>query len=158
MSESKAASETVKLYILGSMQTGHNAVTTTTDEYDDIYSPEYLAAPKAQAARLKHEATEHGLRFDAYFVPSAAEWVLEAIEKGRFVEPAEAVFVAIQVFVELEAYPDLRKELLKRKIEESLADPRPGIPAEEVFAELEERMKKIDEHEPPRWHKIPMET
>jgi hypothetical protein len=125
------------------------------DEQGDLFPPEYVAAHKAQAAELKAEAAEHGLRFEAFFVPSIAEWVLGEVERGRFLGPSEAVFVAMQVFMELEAYPDLRKELLKREIKKSLDDPRPGIPAEEVFAELDLMAKRMAEREPPMWHKIP---
>ena len=125
------------------------------DEQGELFPPEYVAAHKAQAAALKADAAEHGLRFEAFFVPEVAEWVLAQVEQGRFLGPSEAVFVAMQVFMELEAYPDLRKELLKREITKSLDDPRPGIPAEEVFAELDAMAKRMAEREPPMWQRIP---
>jgi Arc/MetJ-type ribon-helix-helix transcriptional regulator len=126
-----------------------------TDEQGDIFPPEYVAAYQAQAAELKAEAAEHGLRFEAFFVPSIAEWVLGEVERGRFLGPSEAVFVAMQMFMELEAYPDLRKELLKREITKSLDDPRPSIPAEQVFAELDAMAKRMAERQPPTWQRIP---
>jgi Arc/MetJ-type ribon-helix-helix transcriptional regulator len=69
-------------------------------------------------------------------VPSVAEWVLAQVEQGRFLDPSEAVFAAMQVFMKLEKYPDLGEELFRREVTESLEDKGPGIPAEEVFAGL----------------------
>lgn len=127
----------------------------SVDDKDDIFPPQYLAAHKAQAAALKPEAAEHGLRFSGYLVPSVAEWVLGEVERGRFHGPFEAVFVAMQAFIELEAYPDLRQELFKRKMDKRLADKSPGIPADEVFARLEEEITTRASREPPEWTKIP---
>jgi Arc/MetJ-type ribon-helix-helix transcriptional regulator len=125
------------------------------DDQNDIFPPDYTARHKAQAVALKPEAAEHGLSFPGYFVPSVAEWVLTEVERGRFHAPSEAVFVAMQVFIELEAYPDLRQELFKREMEKRLADKNPGIPADEAFARLKTKMKQAAVHEPARWTKIP---
>lgn len=122
---------------------------------NDIYPPEYRAAEKAQATALKAEASEHGLRLETYLVPSVAEWVLTQVERGRFLDPSEAVFVAMQVFMELDAYPDLHEELFRREITKSLENDGPGIPAEEVLAKLNERIRQRAGHEPPTWVKVP---
>ena len=66
-------------------------------EQDDLYPPQYRAALKAQATTLKAKASEHGLRLDTYLVPSVAEWVLAQVEPGRFLDPSDAVFAAMQV-------------------------------------------------------------
>lgn len=123
-------------------------------DQDDIFPSEYVAAHKAQATALKPQAAEHGLSFEAYFVPSVAEWALGEVERGRFLSPSEAMFVAMQVFMELEAYPDLREELFKREIEKAMADQSPGIPAEEVFASLEAKIDHAVAREPAEWAKI----
>jgi antitoxin ParD1/3/4 len=128
---------------------------TTEDEQDDIFPVEYRAAHKAQAAALKVEAAEHGLRLETYLVPSVAEWVLAEVERGRFLDPSEAVFVAMQAFMELEGHPDLKEELFDREMAKSLADEGPSIPGEEVAARLRERIKLRAGRQPPTWAKIP---
>jgi len=55
---------------------------------DGYPSAEYEAANRAQAEALKPEASRHGLRFEAYFSPSVAEWVLEKVVKGHFLHPS----------------------------------------------------------------------
>lgn len=125
------------------------------NQQDDLYPPEYRAAQKAQATALKAEASEHGLRLETYLVPSIAEWVLAHVERGRFLDPSEAVFAAMQVFMELDAYPDLQEELFRREITKRLNDDGPTIPGDEVFARLKERIKRRAECEPPTWVKVP---
>jgi hypothetical protein len=66
-------------------------------QQDDLYPPQYRVALKAQATTLKAEASEHGLRLDTYLVPPVPEWVLAQVEQGRFLDPSEAVFAAMQV-------------------------------------------------------------
>ncbi|CAN7607212.1 hypothetical protein [Pararhizobium sp. LjRoot238] len=124
-------------------------------EDDDFFPPEYVAANKAQAADLRPQAAERGLRFEGYLVPSVAEWVLAEVEQGRFRDPSEAVFVAMQVFMEMQSYPDLREELLRREIRKSLADEGPTLSGEEVLANLKERMKRAGGQKPPMWSKVP---
>ncbi|WVT77679.1 hypothetical protein QM996_26515 (plasmid) [Sinorhizobium chiapasense] len=125
------------------------------DPHDDIYPPEYRAAQQAQAAALKAEASEHGLRLEAYLVPSVAEWVLAQVERGRFLDPSEAVFAAMQVFMELGAHPDLHEELFRREMTKRLNDDGPTIPGDEALARLKERIKRRADHEPPTWVKVP---
>ncbi|WP_457588639.1 hypothetical protein [Ensifer canadensis] len=124
-------------------------------QQDDLYPPEYRAAQKAQATALKAEASDHGLRMETYLVPSIAEWVLTQVERGRFLDPSEAVFAAMQVFTELDAYPDLHEELFRREITKRLNDDGPTIPGDEALAGLKERIKRRAEREPPTWVKVP---
>jgi antitoxin ParD1/3/4 len=122
---------------------------------DSIFPSEYVAAGKAQAAALKPQASEHGLRFDGYFVPDVATWVLSHVENGDFHAPSDAVFVAMQVFMELQDYPDLREELLRRELQKALDDPRPSIPGDEALARIMDRVKRRGELTPAVWTKIP---
>ena len=121
---------------------------------DDFYSPAHRAAAKAQASNLKEQASSSGLLFESYFVPDIAKTILKAIENGHFTSPDEAVFVAMQSFLELSEHPDLRQELLKRSLQKAIDDPRPSIPADEVFAELKKRMEDRASRPPARWEKI----
>lgn len=124
-------------------------------EDDDFFPPEYVAANKGQAAELRPQAAEHGLRFEGYLVPSVAEWVLAEVEQGHFRDPSEAMFIAMRVFMEMQAYPDLREELLRREIRKSLADEGPSLSGDEVLAKLHERMKRAGGRKPPMWSKVP---
>ena len=105
-----------------------------------------------QARSLKEQAKTGGLRFETYLVPGLAEWVLDMVERGDFVDPSEAVFVYMQQAQELEPHHDLKQELLGRRIKEAMKDER-RYTAEEVFAEID----KITESqtEPAYWKKIP---
>lgn len=60
----------------------------------------------------------------------------------------------MQVFMEMQAYPDLREELLRREIRKSLADEGPSLSGDEVLAKLHERMKQAGGHKPPMWSKV----
>ena len=110
---------------------------------------------RVQAGQLRESAAKAGLRFDAYFVPTVADWALGEIEKGRFASPGEVVFIAMQVFRELEAFPDLKAELLRRTVQQSLDDPRPAIPAEEVFESVKAHIREISQLTTPVWVKVP---
>lgn len=135
--------------------TGQDLVTAMADSpLHDVPFGEPTDQPAtAQAKQLRERAAKAGLRFDAYFVPTVADWALGEIEKGRFTCPGEVVFVAMQVFRELEAFPDLKAELLRRHIQQSMDDPTPAIPAEEAFARLRAHLKEQRELTPPRWVK-----
>lgn len=123
-------------------------------EDDDIFPEGYRAAQREQASRLKDDAAKAGLNFEAHLASEDAVWALEAIEKGQFMTPAELVWVAVQQFIEMQAYPDLRRELLKRELQKAMDDPRPGIPAEEVFARLKAKAKERERQKPAQWEKV----
>ena len=98
-----------------------------------------------QAKTLREKiATESGLSFEAYLIPSLAEWVLQMVEDGDFVDPCEAVFVFMQQAKELHDHEDLRTELLKRRLQKSMDDPRPSIPAEEALKEIRAETRNCD--------------
>jgi antitoxin ParD1/3/4 len=94
----------------------------------------------AQAKALRKQAAEGGLRFEAYLPPQLAEWLLGRIEKGVFLDPGEAVFVLLGEHEDLEPHTDLRQELLRRRLNAAIDDPRPSIPAQQVFDELRKKM------------------
>lgn len=77
-----------------------------------------------QAKRLRDQAAKGGLRFEAYLPPGLAEWLLDRIERGKFLDPSEAVFVILGEHEELEPHADLRQELFKRSIQAAADDPR----------------------------------
>jgi antitoxin ParD1/3/4 len=123
-------------------------------EADDWDSPGTLAELKAQAKALREQARLGGLRFEVYLPPTIADWLLDHVERGAFRDPSEAVFVLLGEQQELEPHADLRREFLKRRIQAGLDDPRPGIPADEVFARLEKMFDK-PRSKPAVWRKLP---
>jgi hypothetical protein len=104
----------------------------------------------AQAKALRTQAEKGGLRFNAYLPPALASWLLGLVEKGIFHDPSEAVFVIFGEHRELEPHADLRRELLSRTLQAAMDDPRPGIPAEDVFKKLRE-IRPLTE--PAEWKK-----
>ncbi len=91
----------------------------------------------AQAKSLRQQAAEGGLSFEVYLPSGLAEWILDFVERGVFTDPSEAVFVILGEHMDLEPHADLRQEILKRSLDAAINDPRPAIPAEDVFAEME---------------------
>lgn len=108
---------------------------------------------RAQAAALRDQAREGGLRFEAYLPPALADWMLERIERGTFADPSEAVFAIVGNFRELEPHHDLRDALLGRMLDASAAELGSARPADAVFAELREEMAR-PRPEPARWQKV----
>jgi len=98
----------------------------------------------AQARKLKKVAETGGLRFEAYLIPDLAEWVLDMVEKGSFLDLSEAIFVMMQQAKELDEYDDLKLELLKRRINKGVEDIEEGntISAEDAFKKIKEKVSK----------------
>lgn len=121
--------------------------------------PDDNPAERDQAKALREQARAGGLRFEAYLISEIADWLLEQIERGRFVDPSEAVFLIVQNFIEMEQHRDLRDELLRRtldaSIERGLEDVKAGRvhDADAVFAELRRELAKR-RPEPARWEKV----
>lgn len=122
---------------------------------DDDELPDDNPAERAQAARLREQARAGGLRFEAYLPKDQADWLLTQIERGRFADPSEAVFLILQNFIEMEPHRDLHDELLRRMLERSLEDVKAGrvYDAAEVFDELRRELARPCP-EPARWVKI----
>ena len=105
-----------------------------------------------KARQLRDQTAKGGLKFEAYLPPTLALWLLDRIEQGKFLDPSEAVFVILGEHEELEPHVDLRDELLKRSLQAAMDDPKPGIPHEEVMAEMRERLQQ-PRPEPAIWEK-----
>jgi antitoxin ParD1/3/4 len=105
-------------------------------------------------ASVRRQAAEGGLTFEAYLPPALAEWVIGLVEHEVFHSPAEAVFVAMQSFRELDDHPDLKQKLLSRAIQKGIdsAEEGGGIPAEEVMERLRKAMEE-PRAEPAVWDK-----
>lgn len=64
-----------------------------------------------------------------------AEKVEERVRSGEYESASDVVRAGLEALEREEREFDA---MLKAKVEEALADPRPSIPAEQVFANLEE--------------------
>lgn len=118
---------------------------------EDAFADNY--AERDQARALREQARAGGLRFEAYLTGDQADWLLERVERGMFVDPSEAVFAIVQNFRELEPHRDLRDELLGRMLDASAAELESARPADEVFDELRQ-LHAQPRPEPARWEKI----
>ena len=124
---------------------------------DEAFADNY--AERDQAKALREQARAGGLRFEAYLPDSIADWLLERVEAGMFVDPSEAVFAIVKNFIDMEPHHDLRDELLRRildaSIKSGLEDVEAGRvrDAAEVFEELRRELAK-PRPDPARWEKI----
>src|SRR3546814_4375300 len=81
-----------------------------------------------------------------------AGWLLWQVWRGIFIDPSEAVFAIVQNFIEMEPHRDLRDELLRRILDESVARGLEDVkadrvrPADEVFDELRRELARSEEH------------
>jgi antitoxin ParD1/3/4 len=125
----------------------------SADQDDEAFADNY--AERDQAKALREQARAGGLRFEAYLPGSMADWLLERVEQGHFVDPSEAVFAIVKNFIDMEPHRDLRDELLRRILKRSLEDVKAGRvhDANEVFAELRRELAK-PRPEAARWEKI----
>lgn len=113
-------------------------------------SADNLTVRAAYIRTIRDQTHLGGLRFEAYLPPALAEWLLARIESGLFTSPAEAVFVLFTEHRELERYPDLRDEMLRRSCEALLEDRRAPIPLA-VFEERLARLREAPQSAPARW-------
>ncbi|WP_278392577.1 CopG family transcriptional regulator [Sphingobium yanoikuyae] len=115
-------------------------------EDDDAFADNY--AERDQAKALRDQARAGGLRFEAYLPGELADWLLERVERGMFVDPSEAVFAIVRNFIDMEPHRDLRDERLRRILDESIASSLEDMKADrthdldEVFDELRQEMAK----------------
>lgn len=111
------------------------------------------ALNSAQAKALREQASKGGLRFEAFLPPNLAEWVLDLVERGVFLDPKEAAFVMFGEMKDFHAHADLRQELLKRMFTEASDDSRPSSSMEDI----REHIKKLSVQPRPvaaQWQKV----
>lgn len=96
----------------------------------------------AQAKALREQAAKGGLSFEVFLPSGMAEWILDYVERGVFIDPSEAVFVMLGEYQDYELHEDLREEVLRRSLQASMDQADEGIPAETFFAQLKEDLKK----------------
>ncbi len=122
----------------------------TQDEHSDWRTPDQKARDVAQAKALRNQASKGGLRFEVFLPSGLAEWVLDFVERGVFIDPGEAVFVMLGEQKDLEPHADLREEILRRTLE--AAKKEPTISAEEFEARMDRRRAE-PRPDPAAWRK-----
>ncbi|HEY1795764.1 MAG TPA: type II toxin-antitoxin system ParD family antitoxin [Stellaceae bacterium] len=70
------------------------------------------------------------------------EFVRERVARGRYQNASEVVRAGLRLLEEHEIGVEERVRLLKKKINEAWDDPRPSLPADEVFDEIEAMYEK----------------
>lgn len=120
------------------------------NDFDEWPSKVDRDAPRSRAKELRKTAAEGGLRFEVYLPPDLALWLMDRVERGRFLDPSEAALALFKQAEELEPHADLRRELLRRSLQAAMDDPRPGIPSDQV-AEALERWKSRPPSAPAVW-------
>ena len=79
--------------------------------------------------------------------PTQARLIREKVEDGSFGSASEVIRAALRAFQREEEEHAERIATIKARIKASVEDPRPGIPAAEVFRSLKERLNRLAEEE-----------
>jgi antitoxin ParD1/3/4 len=110
-----------------------------------------------QAKAFKKIAAESGLKFDVYLPSGLAVWILDMVEKGIFIDPSEAIFVLMGQAKDLDPHDDLKTEILKRRLDESIRSADSGLvySGEDVLNRMKQR-HTVPRKEPALWKKIPL--
>ena len=93
--------------------------------------------------RIRRRVRERGMTFEAFLPEGMADWLRAKLAAGSFESPGEAAFVAFQQLIELDRHPEIRQQFLAATIQRGIDDPRPSAPADEVFARLKARFRKM---------------
>jgi antitoxin ParD1/3/4 len=70
--------------------------------------------------------------------PAMKRTLEERVASGQFASASELIREALRVWQKLEDEHQERLASIRARIQKSIDDPRPGIPAEEVFDRLKE--------------------
>lgn len=109
----------------------------------------------AQAQSLRKQVRTGGLKFEAYLTPDLAEWILDMVENGTFIDPSAAVFEFMQQAHDIAPYDDLKGKILRRRLDQGIQDAEEGrtYTMEEVKEHLEQHEK--ERTAPAVWTEIP---
>lgn len=121
---------------------------TRGNQQEPAYTP-------AEQKRIRAHILARGMEFRVFLPEGMADWLRKKVRAGVFQSPSEAAFIAFQDLIELDKHPEARKTLLKAMLDVRINDPRPGIPAEKVFARIRARTRRYARTKPPRPKPLP---
>lgn len=98
--------------------------------------------------RIRRRVRERGMSFEVFLPEGMADWLRDKLAAETFESPAEAAFIAFQQMIELDRHPTVKRQLLTATIQASIEDPRPSVPAEEVFAQLKAKLWDLAASDP----------
>jgi hypothetical protein len=117
-------------------------------------TPETAQKRVEQARSLKGQAEKGGLKMEIWLDSCSALWILNKIEEGVFMDPAEAVQVYVGQAREIDPYPEVKRQILncfiQNGIESGVAE---GVSAHEFMGELLKE-SEYDCADPAVWVKI----
>ena len=70
-----------------------------------------------------------------------ARMIRQKVEEGAYASNSEVIREGLRLMQEQEALRRHKLDWIREKIDESRRDPRPSVPAEEVFDRLETRLE-----------------
>lgn len=121
---------------------------------DDRFESDARACERA--GLLRQQASDGGLKFEAYLPSGLAEWVLDMVEKGIFRDPAEAVFVYMSQAQDISEVPGLgdliEEKIIEDRIQEAEMPNAKTYTMDEMKAHLEKWSK--EQHPSAYWHEI----
>jgi len=135
------------------MGTSEDGLTSGQDESNDWRTAEEREEDIAQAKA----ATRTGARgrfgaSEIYLPPGPAEWVLDFVARGVFANPSRSRLRHARRVQGFEPHADLSTRNIEALDRSGNHDPRPRIPAEEVFERLRKKMEEPSP-EPAVWRK-----
>lgn len=74
-----------------------------------------------------------------------ARMIREKVARGTYASNSEVIRDGLRMLQEADALREQKLARMREKIQESLDDPRPAVPADEVFDRLEAKYRKMAE-------------
>ena len=74
-----------------------------------------------------------------------ARMIREKVAQGAYASNSEVIREGLRMLQDAEALREQKLAWMREKIQESLDDPRPPVPADEVFDRLEAKYRKMAE-------------
>lgn len=74
-----------------------------------------------------------------------ARMIREKVAQGAYASNSEVIREGLRMLQDAEALREQKLTWMREKIQESLDDPRPPVPADEVFDRLEAKYRKMAE-------------
>lgn len=84
-------------------------------------------------------------KFSITLPADMARMIREKVAQGAYASNSEVIREGLRMLQDAEALREQKLAWMREKIQESLDDPRPPVPADEVFDRLEAKYRKMAE-------------